>query len=234
MEERLQKIIASAGMMSRRAAEELIAAGKVRVNGVTAVLGEKADPVRDRITVDGKSLAPPEEKVYIMLNKPRGYVTTLHDEKGRRSVSELVSSLGLRLYPVGRLDMDSEGLLLMTNDGSWANRVMHPSGEVEKCYRTTVTGGDIAAAAGELKKSMLIDGYRTRGAQVEIERLDEGGGVLLITIREGRNRQVRKMCEQVGLRVTRLCRIREGKVKLGDLRNGQWRALSRAEIESFR
>lgn len=234
MEERLQKIIASAGMMSRRAAEELIAAGKVRVNGVTAVLGEKADPVRDRITVDGKSLAPPEEKVYIMLNKPRGYVTTLHDEKGRRSVSELVSSLGLRLYPVGRLDMDSEGLLLMTNDGSWANRVMHPSGEVEKCYRTTVAGGNIVSASEELKKSMLIDGYRTRGAQVEIERLDEGGGILLITIREGRNRQVRKMCEQVGLRVTRLCRIREGKVKLGDLRSGQWRALSRAEIESFR
>lgn len=234
MEERLQKIIASAGLMSRRAAEELIAAGKVRVNGVTATLGEKADAARDRITVNGKALAPPEEKVYIMLYKPRGYVTTMHDEKGRRSVSELVSELGLRLYPVGRLDMDSEGLLLMTNDGDFANRVMHPAGEVEKVYRTAVTGESIPAAAEKMKKSMLIDGYLTRGAQVEIERLDEDGAVLLITIREGRNRQVRKMCEQVGLRVTRLCRVREGGVKLGNLRSGQWRALTRAEIESFR
>ena len=234
MEERLQKIIASAGLMSRRAAEELIAAGKVRVNGVTAVLGEKADAARDRITVNGKTLAPPEEKVYIILNKPRGYVTTLHDEKGRRSVAELVDRLGLRLYPVGRLDMDSEGLLLMTNDGDFANRVMHPRGEVEKVYRTAVVGEDIPQAAEKMKQSMLIDGYRTQGAQVEIERLEEGGAVLLITIREGRNRQVRKMCEQLGLRVTRLCRIREGSVRLGNLRSGQWRALTRAEIESFR
>ena len=233
MEERLQKIIAGSGLMSRRAAEELIAAGKVQVNGVTAVLGEKADAARDRITVNGRSLAPPEEKVYIMLNKPRGYVTTMHDEKGRRSVCELVSELGVRLYPVGRLDMDSEGLLLMTNDGDFAEHVMHPRGEVEKCYHTTVTGENIRAAAEELKKSMLIDGYRTQGAQVEIERLDEKGGVLLITIREGRNRQVRKMCEQLGLRVTRLCRIREGGVKLGTLRTGQWRVLKRSEIESL-
>ena len=230
MEERLQKIIASAGLMSRRAAEELIAAGKVRVNGVTAALGEKADPMRDRITVNGKTLAPSEEKVYIMLNKPRGYVTTMHDEKGRRTVAELVSGIGLRLYPVGRLDMDSEGLLLMTNDGELANRLMHPRGGAEKCYRTTVTGEDIRAAAEELKKSMLIDGYRTRGAQVEIERLTEGGAVLLITIGEGRNRQVRKMCEQVGLRVTRLCRIREGGLELGGLKSGKWRELTRAEI----
>lgn len=230
MEERLQKIIASAGLMSRRAAEELIAAGKVRVNGVTAALGEKADPMRDRITVNEKTLAPPEEKVYIMLNKPRGYVTTMHDEKGRRTVAELVRGIGLRLYPVGRLDMDSEGLLLMTNDGELANRLMHPRGGAEKCYRTTVTGEDIRAAAEELKKSMLIDGYRTRGAQVEIERLTEGGAVLLITIGEGRNRQVRKMCEQVGLRVTRLCRIREGGLELGGLKSGKWRELTRAEI----
>ena len=234
MEERLQKIIAAAGMMSRRAAEELIAEGKVCVNGVPASLGDKADALRDRITVDGRSLAPAEEKVYIMLNKPRGYVTTLCDEKGRRNVSGLVSGLGLRLYPVGRLDMDSEGLLLMTNDGAFANRVMHPGGEVEKCYRTFVTGENIPAAAEEMKKGMLIDGYRTRGAGVEIERIDGGSAVLLITIREGRNRQVRKMCEQLGLRVTRLCRIREGGVKLGDLKSGQWRELTRAEIESFR
>ena len=230
MEERLQKIIAAAGLMSRRAAEELIAAGKVRVNDAVASLGDRADAARDRITVDGKSLAPPEEKVYIMLNKPRGYVTTLKDEKGRRTVAELVSELGVRLYPVGRLDMNSEGLLIMTNDGDLAERMMHPRGGVEKCYRTTVTGENIPAAAEKMKESMLIDGYRTRGARVEIERLTDKGGVLLVTIGEGRNRQVRKMCEQVGLRVTRLCRISEGGLKLGNLRSGEWRELTRAEI----
>ncbi len=230
MEERLQKIIAAAGLTSRRAAEELIAAGKVRVNGAVASLGDKADAARDRITVDGKSLAPPEEKVYIMLNKPRGYVTTLKDEKGRRTVAELVSGPGVRLYPVGRLDMNSEGLLIMTNDGELAERMMHPRGGVEKCYRTTVTGENIPAAAEKMKESMLIDGYRTRGARVEIERLTDKGGVLLVTIGEGRNRQVRKMCEQVGLRVTRLCRISEGGLKLGNLRSGEWRELTRAEI----
>ena len=230
MEERLQKIIAASGLMSRRSAEELIAAGKVRVNGAVASLGDRADAARDRITVDGKSLAPPEEKVYIMLNKPRGYVTTLKDEKGRRTVAELVSELGVRLYPVGRLDMNSEGLLIMTNDGELAERMMHPRGGVEKCYRTTVTGENIPAAAEKMKESMLIDGYRTRGARVEIERLTDKGGVLLVTIGEGRNRQVRKMCEQVGLRVTRLCRISEGGLKLGDLRSGKWRELTRAEI----
>ena len=230
MEERLQKIIAAAGLTSRRAAEELIAAGKVRVNGAVASLGDKADAARDRITVDGKSLAPPEEKVYIMLNKPRGYVTTLKDEKGRRTVAELVSEPGVRLYPVGRLDMNSEGLLIMTNDGELAERMMHPRGGVEKCYRTTVTGEDIPAAAEKMKESMLIDGYRTRGARVEIERLTDKCGVLLVAIGEGRNRQVRKMCEQVGLRVTRLCRISEGGLKLGNLRSGEWRELTRAEI----
>lgn len=230
MEERLQKIIAAAGLTSRRAAEELIAAGKVRVNGAVASLGDKADAARDRITVDGKSLAPPEEKVYIMLNKPRGYVTTLKDEKGRRTFAELVNGPGVRLFPVGRLDMNSEGLLIMTNDGELAERMMHPRGGVEKCYRTTVTGENIPAAAEKMKESMLIDGYRTRGARVEIERLTDKGGVLLVTIGEGRNRQVRKMCEQVGLRVTRLCRISEGGLKLGNLRSGEWRELTRAEI----
>ena len=230
MEERLQKIIAASGLMSRRSAEELIAAGKVRVNGAVASRGDRADAARDRITIDGKSLAPPEEKVYIMLNKPRGYVTTLKDEEGRRTVAELVSELGVRLYPVGRLDMNSEGLLIMTNDGELAERMMHPRGGVEKCYRTTVTGEDVPAAAERMKESMLIDGYRTRGARVEIERLTDKGGVLLVTIGEGRNRQVRKMCEQVGLRVTRLCRISEGELRLGDLRTGRWRELTRAEI----
>ncbi|MBR0207566.1 MAG: rRNA pseudouridine synthase [Oscillospiraceae bacterium] len=230
MEERLQKIIAASGLMSRRAAEELIAAGKVCVNGDVASLGDKADAARDRITVDGKNLAPAEEKVYIMLNKPRGYVTTLSDEKHRRTVVELVSEIGLRLYPVGRLDMNSEGLLIMTNDGELADRLMHPRGGAEKSYRTTVAGEDIPAAAEKLREPMTIDGYRTCGARVEVERLTDKGGVLLITIGEGRNRQVRKMCDQVGLRVTRLCRVSEGGLTLGNLKSGEWRELTRAEI----
>lgn len=234
MEERLQKIIAAAGLMSRRSAEELIKAGRVCVNGETASLGLKADAMRDRITVDGKALAPAEEKVYIMLNKPKGYVTTLCDEKGRHTVSELVSALGIRLYPVGRLDLNSEGLLVMTNDGELANRLMHPRGGVEKCYRTTVTGENISAAAEKMKESMLIDGYRTHGARVEIERRTPEGAVLLVTISEGRNRQVRKMCEQVGLRVTRLCRISEGPLRLGELKSGSWRMLTRAEIAALK
>lgn len=233
MEERLQKIIAASGMMSRRAAEELISAGKVSVNGVVAALGDKADAARDRITVNGKALAPPEEKVYIMLNKPKGYVTTLSDEKGRRTIAELVKDAGLRLYPVGRLDMYSEGLLIMTNDGEFADRLMHPRGGVEKCYRTSVTGALSPAVLEELSKPMVIDGYRTHGARVEAEKLSRDGGVLLITISEGRNRQVRKMCEQAGLKVTRLQRVSEGGVRLGDLKPGTWRPLTRAEIKQL-
>lgn len=233
MEERLQKIIAASGMMSRRAAEELIAAGKVSVNGVAAALGDKADAARDRITVNGKALAPPEEKVYIMLNKPKGYVTTLRDEKGRRTVAELVKDAGLRLYPVGRLDMYSEGLLIMTNDGEFAERLMHPRGGVEKCYRTSVKGEVSQAAIERLCEPMVIDGYRTHGAKVETEKLSQDGCVLVITISEGRNRQVRKMCEQAGLKVTRLQRVSEGGVRLGDLKPGTWRPLTRAEIKQL-
>ena len=233
MEERLQKIIAASGMMSRRAAEELIAAGKVSVNGAVAALGDKADAARDRITVKGKALAPPEEKVYIMLNKPKGYVTTLSDEKGRRTVAELVKDAGLRLYPVGRLDMYSEGLLIMTNDGEFAEKLMHPRGGVEKCYRTSVTGAVSQSVIERLREPMVIDGYRTHGAKVEAERISENGGTLLITISEGRNRQVRKMCEQAGLKVTRLQRVSEGGVRLGDLKPGTWRPLTRAEIKQL-
>ena len=217
-------------MMSRRAAEELIAAGGVCVNGATAVLGDKADAARDRITVNGKALAPPEEKVYIMLNKPRGYVTTMHDEKGRRSVSELVSDIPQRLYPVGRLDMDSEGLLIMTNDGELAYRLMHPSGEALKSYRTSVRGEDIALAAEKLRLPMMIDGYGIRPAEVSVERVDGDRAVLLISIHEGRNRQVRKMCEQAGLKVTRLCRVAEAGLRLGGLKSGEWRELTKSEL----
>ena len=230
MKERLQKIISASGLMSRRAAEELIAAGKVSVNGVTAALGDKAEAGTNRILVDGKVLPSAGEKLYIMLNKPRGYVTTLSDEKGRKNVSELVKELGTRLYPVGRLDMYSEGLLLMTNDGDFANRLMHPSHQVDKCYHTWVKGEDMGWAVELLRCPMEIDGYVTSPAQVDILELKGEEALLGITIHEGRNRQVRKMCEAAGLKVTRLMRVSEGGVELGTLKSGRWRRLTEEEL----
>lgn len=230
MKERLQKIISASGLMSRRAAEELIAAGKVSVNGVTAALGDKAEAGTDRILVDGKVLPSAGGKLYIMLNKPRGYVTTLSDEKGRKNVSELVKELGTRLYPVGRLDMYSEGLLLMTNDGDFANRLMHPSHQVDKCYHTWVKGEDMGWAVELLRCPMEIDGYVTSPAQVDILELKGEEALLGITIHEGRNRQVRKMCEAAGLKVTRLMRVSEGGVELGTLKSGKWRRLTEEEL----
>ena len=230
MKERLQKIISASGLMSRRAAEELIAAGKVSVNGATAALGDKAEAGIDRILVDGKVLPSAGEKLYIMLNKPRGYVTTLSDEKGRKNVSELVKELGTRLSPVGRLDMYSEGLLLMTNDGDFANRLMHPSHQVDKCYHTWVKGEDMGWAVELLRCPMEIDGYVTSPAQVDILELKGEEALLGITIHEGRNRQVRKMCEAAGLKVTRLMRVSEGGVELGTLKSGRWRRLTEEEL----
>ena len=234
MKERLQKIISASGLMSRRAAEELIAAGKVSVNGVTAALGDKAEAGVDQILVDGKALPSVGEKLYIMLNKPRGYVTTLSDEKGRKNVSELVKELGTRLYPVGRLDMYSEGLLLMTNDGDFANRLMHPSHEIDKCYHTWVKGEDMGWAVELLRCPMEIDGYVTSPAEVDILELNGEEALLAITIHEGRNRQVRKMCEAAGLKVTRLMRVSEGGVELGTLKSGKWRRLTEEELDMLR
>ena len=233
MTERIQKLISAAGLMSRRAAEEAIAAGRVEVNGEKAGLGDRADPAADHITVDGKELPRTEEKLYLMLNKPRGYVTTLHDEKGRRNVTELMTGLDARVYPVGRLDMYSEGLLLLTNDGDFANRVMHPSHEVTKTYRTWVTGADIEKAVKVLRRPMEIDGAAVRAQGVDIEQSFPGGALLNVRIGEGRNRQVRKMCEQAGLKVTRLQRIAEGGVELGSLKSGCWRLLTKDEIKSL-
>ena len=234
MKERLQKIISASGLMSRRAAEELIAAGKVSVNGATAALGDKAEAGTDRILVDGKVLPSAGEKLYIMLNKPRGYVTTLSDEKGRKNVSELVKELGTRLYPVGRLDMYSEGLLLMTNDGDFANLLMHPSHEIDKCYHTWVKGEDMGWAVELLRCPMEIDGYVTSPAEVDILELKGEEALLAITIHEGRNRQVRKMCEAAGLKVTRLMRVSEGGVELGTLKSGKWRRLTEEELDMLR
>ena len=230
MSERLQKIISAAGLMSRRKAEEYIRAGRVTLNGLTASLGDRADPEKDLILVDGSELPSCGQKVYIMLNKPAGYVTTVKDEKGRRNVAQLVSGLGVRVYPVGRLDMYSEGLLLMTNDGDFANRVMHPSNMKSKTYHTWVQGQNISRAAERLRRPMELDGYITRPAKVELLELSEGGGLLAISIGEGRNRQVRKMCAAAGLRVTRLRRVSEAGLELGTLESGQWRHLSQAEL----
>ena len=233
MKIRLQKLISTAGVASRRAAEEMISAGKVTVNGAAAKLGDSADPDTDIILVDGKPLPKNDGRMYIMLNKPRGYVTTLSDEKGRRCVTDLVKDAGTRLYPVGRLDMYSEGLLLMTNDGDFANMLMHPSHNVKKTYRTSVTGDDIEYAVQILRMPMCIDGYIVKPAEVSVTEHTDDRAVLSITISEGRNRQVRKMCEQAGLKVMRLCRISEGSVELGDLPVGKWRRLTDDEINSF-
>lgn len=234
MAERLQKIIAAAGMMSRRTAEEYISAGRVTVNGRPAALGDKADAEQDRILVDGKELPSTGDKVYIILNKPKGYVSTLKDEKGRKNVSQLVQELGVRVYPVGRLDLNSEGLLLMTNDGDFANKMMHPSHEVTKIYHTWVLGNNIPQALERLRQPMDLDGYTTRPARAEALKLFPGGALLSIIIHEGRNRQVRKMCDIAGLKVTRLKRVAEGELELGDLAPGQWRYLRPDELERLR
>ena len=228
MKERIQKIIAARGIASRRAAEEMIRAGRVTCNGIPCNLGDSADPEMDHICIDDKPLPFREERLYIMLHKPRGYVTTLSDEKGRKEVAQLVENCGQRVYPVGRLDMDSEGLLLFTNDGDFANRMMHPSHEVDKVYRTAVTGFSLEALQ-MLKKPMVLDGYRLSPPEVEVESVDGERASLLITIHEGRNRQVRRMCARAGMQVKRLVRIREGNLTLGNLPCGQWRYLTEDE-----
>ncbi len=233
MTERIQKLISAAGLMSRRSAEEAIRAGRVTVNGEKASLGDKADPERDHIEVDGRILPQTPKKTYIMVNKPRGYVTTLSDEKGRKNVTELLTGLEERVYPVGRLDMYSEGLLLMTSDGDFANRVMHPSGEKSKVYQTWVTGENIEKSVHRLRRPMEIDGVTVHAHGVEIVQGFPGGAHLSITIGEGRNRQVRRMCEQAGLKVTRLVRTEEGGVQLGSLKSGCWRHLTKSEVQKL-
>ena len=228
--ERLQKIIAARGLCSRRQAEKWIEEGRVRVNGNTAHLGDTADVKEDVIEVDGKRLPKAGKKLYLMLNKPRGYVTTLSDEKGRKNAAELVAGCGVRVYPVGRLDMDSEGLLLFTNDGEFANLMMHPRHEVDKVYRVWVT--NFAPEKLEaLKEPIELDGYTIKKPRVRPVRMEPTRAILDVTIHEGRNRQVRRMCQAAGLEVARLKRIAEGALKLGDLKEGQWRELEPKEIE---
>ncbi|MBU5434811.1 pseudouridine synthase [Pseudoflavonifractor sp. MSJ-37] len=232
MEERLQKILSAAGAASRRTAEGYITAGRVTVNGVRAALGDKADPDRDEICLDGTPLRKAERRTYLMLNKPRGFVTTLSDEKGRRTVAELVSGCGARVWPVGRLDMDSEGLLLMTDDGDLTHKLLHPSHEVEKEYHVWVRG-DVENALPILRGPIELDGIPLHPAGVHLLRTNERGSILSVVIHEGRNRQVRRMCSLAGLEVSRLRRVREGKVLLGALPVGRWRALTSGELQTL-
>ena len=231
MEERLHKILSAAGLCSRRQAEEWLKAGRVTVDGRIAALGDKADPERSAVAVDGKPLAPPPEKVYLMLNKPRGYVTTLSDERGRAAVAELTADCGTRVYPVGRLDCDSDGLLLLTNDGDFAQRMAHPSHRKEKEYHVTVTGRLAGCERRLAALTALEDGSPIVPARVTVLRRDGGTWVLSVTICQGLNRQIRRMCALAELRVKRLQRVREGSLTLGNLPLGKWRYLTAEEVK---
>ena len=235
MTERLQKILASRGVCSRRKAEEMIAAGRITCNGAVASLGDSADPDIDEILLDGIALPSQDDYVYILLNKPRGYVTTLSDEKGRRNAAQLVADCGKRVYPVGRLDMDSEGLLLFTNDGEFANNLMHPKHEVNKTYRVVVRGFT-EQGLDKLKEPVTLDGYTIRKPDVVLEHKSQTSdrAELLVTIHEGRNRQVRRMCDLAGMKVLRLIRISEGKLQLGRLPSGKWRYLTAEEVKALK
>ena len=233
MRERLQKLIARAGVCSRRTAETLLTAGRVTVNGVAAHLGDKADADTDVIAIDGTAIAFAEPSVYLMLNKPRGYVTTLRDELGRATAAELVAGCGTRVFPVGRLDKDSEGLLLFTNDGALMQAMTHPSHQVDKTYEVTVTG-QMEGAADRLSAVTELDGEPIVPAQVEIMERRQGQALLRVTIHQGKNRQIRRMCAQVGMQVTRLRRVSEDALTLGDLKPGQWRYLTDAEVAALK
>lgn len=227
---RLQKHLSECGIASRRKAEELIAAGKVKINGHIAEIGSKVDPKRDKVTVRGRAVVPVNEKVYIMLNKPRGFVTTMSDELGRKTASDLVADAGNRIFPVGRLDRDSEGLLIMTNDGDFANKLTHPSSHVNKTYRVTVKGAAEEEQLLKMKEGILLDGRKTLPCDCFVAERKPDRTVLIFVLNEGRNRQIRRMCEAVGLEVLRLKRTEIAGVKLGMLPQGKWRPLNEREM----
>ena len=232
MKERIQKILSQRGVASRRQAEQMILDGRISCNGAVCALGDVADADTDTLLLDGKPLPSKGKSVYIMLNKPKGYVTTLSDEKNRKNVAQLVAQCGARVYPVGRLDMDSEGLLLLTNDGDFANRIMHPRGCVDKIYSVEVKGYT-PQRLEQLKKPIYLDGYPIAPPQVNLVSSDQDLATIQITIHEGRNRQVRRMCARAGMQVKRLIRIQEGTLRLGNLPSGMWRFLTADELEAM-
>lgn len=230
---RLQKFLSEAGVASRRKAEEMINNGSVKVNGHVAKVGDSVDPKKDTVTVKGKKITRQSNLRYILLNKPRGYVTTTDDELGRKCVLELVKDIKERIYPVGRLDRVSEGALIMTNDGAFANAMMHPSKHVPKTYRVTVRPEPTSEQVDVLSTGVEFDGRLTAPADVHVISKEDGRAVLEIVLYEGRNRQIRRMCEALNLEVARLRRIAVGSVRLGMLPTGQWRDLTPQEVESL-
>jgi len=230
---RLQKFMADCGLMSRRAAEEEIKNGYVSVNGRVAEIGTKIDPCADIVVYKGKEIARESQKshVYIMLNKPRGYLSSTTDDRGRKCVTELIKDVDARIYPVGRLDLISEGMLLLTDDGELKNRLTHPGHNIPKVYRVKVAGGVSDEQLEELSSPLILDGYKIRPVDVQKGQSDETGTVLKMTLYEGRNRQIRKMCELVHLTVKRLSRVSIGNLKLDGLPVGKWRYLTDSEVE---
>ncbi len=231
---RLQKFIAQCGIASRRKAEELILGGHVKVNGKTAILGDKVLST-DKVFVRGKRIVVPKggNYRYIMLNKPRGFITTMNDERGRKCVAQLVENVGERVYPIGRLDKDSEGMLVFTNDGDFANKVMHPKNNVYKIYRVTVRPSIDEDQLVKLETGVELDGRKTAPAYVRVIHKEQGRVVLEMILHEGKNREIRRMCEAVGLEVARLKRTQIGGVKMGMLKQGDWRDLTEQEVKKL-
>lgn len=231
---KLQKYVADCGLMSRRAAEREIEAGNFEVNGITASIGMRVDPQNDAVTYKGKSVTPDSgKKVYIILNKPKGVVTTMSDEKGRKSVKDIVD-IGIRVYPVGRLDLNSEGLLLMTNDGELANSIMHPSGEIKKIYSVTVKGKIQNEELDRLRAVRELDGERIAPVGVELVSRNDTESIVKFTLSEGKNREIRRICEQVGVFITRLRRTTLGPIQLGNLKTGEFRELTGNELRALK
>lgn len=231
---RLQKYMAHAGLASRRVCEDILRAGRVTVNGKPATLGMVVDPARDKVLVDGRPIGRPERKRYLILHKPAGYVTTVRDQFKRKTVMDLIKGVPERIYPVGRLDYDTEGLLILTNDGKLANRIMHPRYELEKVYLVTVKGQITLTALRQLRRGVELSDGKTAPARVELLMNDGNSSMIRMAISEGRNRQVRRMCEAVGFPVVRLVRIAVGPIKLGKLKSGEFRDLTPAEISKLK
>ena len=236
-EQRIQKVLSDQGVCSRRAAEKLIDEGRVKVNGHPVTLGDKMDPDFDKVSIDGKSvrIVRKRQYTYLMLNKPRGYITTASDERGRKTVMDLLTGVDRRVYPIGRLDKDSEGLLLLTDDGAFANLLTHPSGGVGKLYRVTVRPRATEEQVVKMSSGVVLDdGTKTMPCAINVVTDEPGRTVMEMTLKEGKNREIRRMCEAVGLEVVRLKRNAEGVVKLGMLKPGTYRELTKAEVSGLR